>query len=59
MGKSHQIAFVSPLCKVKNPELGDYKSLGFDMCLDSEQCNSNMISIDKLEEILKIVNNIK
>ncbi len=59
MGKSDQIAFVSPLCKVSNPELGAYKSLGFDMCLDSEQCNSHIVSVDKLEDILKTVNNIK
>lgn len=59
IGKSDEVAFVSPVCKVSNPDQGAYKSIGFDLCLDSDACNNRIVSIEKLEELLKNVNNIK
>lgn len=54
-----EVAFVSPLCKTANTGEGAYRSIGFDICLDSEMCNERISSTEKLEEILKDVNNIK
>lgn len=33
-----------------------YKSIGFDICLDSNKCNERIESVEKLEKILKEVN---
>lgn len=56
-GKDDEVAFVSPLCKPKG--IDDYKSLGFDICLDSAACNERIMSTENLERLLKNVNNLK
>ncbi|MCY6960111.1 FusB/FusC family EF-G-binding protein [Clostridium brassicae] len=53
-GNENEVAFVSPICKTAN-----YRSIGFHMCLDSTKCNKRIASVEKLEKILKDVNNIK
>ena len=55
MGPKNEVAFVSPICKRKDA----YRSIGFYMCLDSAKCNERITSTEKLESILKDVNNIK
>ncbi|WP_138205689.1 FusB/FusC family EF-G-binding protein [Haloimpatiens lingqiaonensis] len=55
VGSEDEVAFVAAICKTK----GNYKSLGFNICLDSQKCNERIVSIEKLEKILKDVNNIK
>ncbi|MGV2687308.1 elongation factor G-binding protein, partial [Clostridium perfringens] len=59
VGGKNEIAFVSSICKTANPKEGNYKSIGFDICLDSTKCNERIVSVEKLEKILKDVNNIK
>ena len=59
VGKQEEVTFVSPVCKTSNGGPDAYKSLGFYICLDSEKCNERMISTEKIEEIIKEVNNIK
>lgn len=59
VGGENEVAFVSPICKTANSAEGAYRSIGFDICLDSENCNKRIVSIEKLEKILKDVNNIK
>lgn len=59
MGKGNEIAFVSSLCKIPNSKEGAYKSIAFNVCLDGNKCNNTLSSVEKLEEILKDVNNIK
>lgn len=59
VGGENEVAFVSPICKTSNAGEGSYKSIAFDICLDSEKCNDRIVSIEKLESILKEVNNIK
>lgn len=59
VGKEHEVAFVSPICKTANAGDGAYRSIGFNLCLDSEKCNERITATDKLEKILKDVNNIK
>jgi hypothetical protein len=59
VGGENEVAFVSPMCKTSNTGEGAYRSIGFDMCLDSAKCNERIASIDKLEKFLKDVNNIK
>jgi hypothetical protein len=59
IGRENDVAPVSPICKTSNTGEGAYKSLGFDLCLDSAKCNERIVSTEKLEEILKDVNNIK
>ncbi|EJT6171234.1 FusB/FusC family EF-G-binding protein [Clostridium perfringens] len=59
IGNDTEVAFVSAICKTSNPEQGTYRSIGFDICLDSEKCNERITSTDKLEKLLKDVNNIK
>lgn len=59
IGTDSEVAFVSALCKTSNPAQGTYRSIGFDVCLDSEQCNERITSTEKLESLLKDVNNIK
>lgn len=59
IGRDNEVAFVSPMCKTDNTGEGAYKSIGFNICLDSEKCNDRIVSIEKLEGILKNVNNIK
>lgn len=59
VGSENEVAFVSPMCKISNAGEGGYKSIGFDMCLDSQMCNERISSVDKLEKFLKDVNNIK
>ncbi|WP_425448820.1 FBP domain-containing protein [Dethiothermospora halolimnae] len=54
--EGNEVAFVSPICKTDN---GNYRSIGFDICLDSKICNERIASTEKLEKILKDVNNIK
>lgn len=57
IGLENEVAFVSPICK---PSAKDaYRSIGFDICLDSQKCNERIVSTEKLEKILKNVNNIK
>lgn len=57
IGKENEMAFVSPICKQSSKDA--YKSIGFDICLNSKDCNERIVSIDKLEDLLKTVNNIK
>ncbi len=57
IGKENEVAFVSPICKPSSKDA--YKSIGFDICLNSKECNERIVSISKLEELLKTVNNIK
>ena len=59
IGRENDVAFVSAICKTDNTGEGAYKSIGFDICLDSSKCNDRIASIEKLEKILKEVNNIK
>lgn len=59
VGKENEVAFVSPVCKTNSTGESAYRSIGFDVCLDSHACNERIQSIDKLEEILRDVNNIK
>jgi hypothetical protein len=59
IGRENDVAFVSAICKTDNSGEGAYKSIGFDICLDSKKCNEQIVSTKKLEEILKEVNNIK
>lgn len=59
IGEENEVAFVSSLCKTNNTKEGAYKSIGFDICLDSKKCNERIVAIEKLEEILRNVNNIK
>ncbi|MDZ4992556.1 elongation factor G-binding protein [Clostridium perfringens] len=59
IGNDTEVAFVSAICKTSNPEQGTYRSIGFDICLDSEKCNERITSTDKLEKLLKDVNKIK
>ena len=56
VGKDDEIAFVSPICKMSDADA--YKSIGFHICLDSEKCNERITSTEKLEKLLKTVNNI-
>ncbi|WP_207753522.1 hypothetical protein [Sporosalibacterium faouarense] len=53
------MAFVSPICKANKNGGKSYRSIGFEICLDSEECNERITSTEKLEEILKNVNNLK
>ncbi|WML32744.1 FusB/FusC family EF-G-binding protein [Clostridium sp. OS1-26] len=59
VGGENEVAFVSPICKTANTAEGAYRSIGFDICLNSENCNKRIVAIEKLEKILKDVNNIK
>lgn len=59
IGKKDEVAFVSPICKTSSKSLDAYKSIGFYICLDSEKCNERITSTEKLEDLLKKVNNIK
>ncbi|WP_411167433.1 FusB/FusC family EF-G-binding protein [Clostridium sp. MB05] len=59
VGEKNEVAFVSAICKTANSKEGNYKSIGFDICLDSAKCNERIVSVEKLEKILKDVNNIK
>lgn len=59
VGSKNEVEFVSPICKTTNTKEGNYKSIGFDICLDSAKCNERIVSVEKLEKILKDVNNIK
>lgn len=57
IGKENEVAFVSPICKQSSKDA--YKSIGFDICLNSKDCNERIVSTDKIEDLLKTVNNIK
>lgn len=59
VGSGDEVAFVSPLCKTDTSGKNSYRSIGFDLCLDSKMCNERITSTEKLEKILKNVNNIK
>ncbi|KAJ52662.1 fibronectin-binding protein [Clostridium tetanomorphum DSM 665] len=59
VGGENEVAFVSPICKTANAGEGNYRSIGFHMCLDSAKCNNRIVAVEKLEKILKDVNNIK
>lgn len=58
IGDESQVAFVSPVCKTAHLGPDAYKSIGFYICLDSEACNGRITSLDKLEELLCLVNNV-
>ncbi|MDP4091257.1 MAG: elongation factor G-binding protein, partial [Bacillota bacterium] len=47
-----EVAAVSPVCKTSNSSEGAYRSIGFDICLDSGKCNERITSTEKLENIL-------
>lgn len=53
----NEVNFVSPICKTTGEDA--YKSIGFDLCLDSKKCNQRIVATEKLESLLKNVNNIK
>lgn len=59
VSEKNEVAFVSPICKTDNTGQGAYRSIGFDLCLDSQKCNERIESTEKLEKILMNVNNIK
>jgi hypothetical protein len=59
IGGKDEVTFVSPVCKSDNSEEGNYRSIGFEICLDSTSCNERIVNVSKLEEILRDVNNIK
>ncbi len=59
IGSEDEVAFVSPICKTSNSGQDAYRSIGFHVCLDSDKCNERIVSTEKLEDILKNVNNIK
>lgn len=59
VGNQNEVAFVSPICKTTNTREDAYRSIGFNICLDSQKCNDRIVSIEKLEKLLKNVNNIK
>ncbi|MTI49118.1 MAG: hypothetical protein FH761_14830 [Firmicutes bacterium] len=59
VGQDNKVAFVSPICKANKNGGKSYRSIGFEICLDSEECNERITSTEKLEEILKNVNNLK
>lgn len=59
IGFENEVAFVSPVCKTASSNRDAYRSIGFYMCLDSAKCNERIVSVEKLEKILKDVNNIK
>ena len=59
VGKENEVAFVSPICKTTNSGEGNYKSIGFNICLDSAKCNERILSVENLEKLLRDVNNIK
>ncbi|MGL5577065.1 MAG: FusB/FusC family EF-G-binding protein [Sarcina sp.] len=58
VGDQNEVAFVSPICKTSSKNLDAYKSLGFHICLDSSECNKRITSTDKLEDLIKKVNNL-
>lgn len=58
VGNENEVAFVSAICKTSNTKYGTYKSIGFTVCLDSKKCNNQITSLDKLEHIIKEVNNL-
>lgn len=55
----NEVDFVSPICKTANTGEAAYRSIDFDLCLDSKKCNERIVAIEKLEKILKGVNSIK
>ena len=57
IGSENEVSFVSPICKQTSEY--DYKSLGFYVCLDSNECNERIETVEKLEELIKTVNRIK
>lgn len=59
VARENEVSFVSVICKTDNTGEGAYKSTAFNLCLDSSKCNERISSIEKLEKILKDVNNIK
>lgn len=59
IGRENEVAFVSPICKTATTKEGNYRSIGFNICLDSQKCNERIVAVEKLEKILKDVNNIK
>lgn len=59
IGVENEVATVSSICKTSNPSEDSYKSIGFHICLDSEKCNERIVSTEKLEKLLKEVNNLK
>lgn len=59
LGEESELAFVSSICKTDNGGKDSYKSIGFNICLDIQKCNERIMSVEKLEKILKDVNNIK
>lgn len=58
IGIENEVAFVSPVCKGSKNIEGNYRSIGFHVCLDSAKCNERIISTEKLEKLLKDVNNL-
>ncbi|MGL4344020.1 MAG: FBP domain-containing protein [Cellulosilyticaceae bacterium] len=59
VGDDTEVAFVSAVCKTPSPDAGTYRSIGFDICLDSQKCNERITSTEKLEALLKNVCQIK
>lgn len=59
IGENNDVAFVSPVCKSRDQDKGAYRSIGFEMCLHGDKCNERIMHTERLEAILKKVNNIK
>ncbi|HCW53825.1 FBP domain-containing protein [Clostridium sp. SM-530-WT-3G] len=59
IGDESEVTFVSSTCKTGSAKYGNYKSIGFHICLNNEKCNESITSLDKLEKLLKEVNDIR
>ncbi|MEF9958656.1 MAG: FusB/FusC family EF-G-binding protein [Niameybacter sp.] len=59
VGDETEVACVSPVCKATSSDAGAYRSISFDVCLDSKKCNDRITSAEKLENLLKDVCQIK
>ncbi|MFR5172336.1 MAG: hypothetical protein ACLTD6_14265 [Clostridium paraputrificum] len=51
----NEVTFVSPICKTSNSAEGTYKSIGFDICLDSKKCNVRIISSKNLNNFKRLL----
>ncbi|MGL5675303.1 MAG: FusB/FusC family EF-G-binding protein [Cellulosilyticaceae bacterium] len=59
VGDATEVASVSPICKTRSSDGDSYRSISFDICLDSAKCNERIASTEKLEKLLKEVGQIK
>ncbi|OHW63565.1 fibronectin-binding protein (FBP) [Andreesenia angusta] len=59
VGRDGEVISVSPVCKTRESGRDTYKSIGISICKNSDECNSRISSIERLEDILKTVNGIE